>query len=222
MVLVLGHRGASATTPENTIEAFAEARALGADGVELDIRRTADHALAVHHDAVLPDGRPLMSLRVQELPPWVPLLDAALDVCERLLVNVEIKNAPQDPDFDPDHAIAARVAAALAAANVTAAASAGRVEQFQVIVSCFNLATLQAYKLVDPTTPTGCLTVPAWDHADAIARAADGGHAAIHPHQSVVTATWSRPPTRPGWPSTPGRSTTRSGSASWPQSVSMP
>src|SRR2546421_3154911 len=100
MVLVLGHRGASATTPENTIEAFAAARGLGADGVELDILRTGDHALAVHHDAVLPDGRPLMSLRVQELPPWLPLLEAVLHVCEGLLVNVEIKNARHDPDFD--------------------------------------------------------------------------------------------------------------------------
>src|SRR6202044_3720217 len=38
---------------ENTVEAFAEARRLGADGVELDVRLTKDGALAVHHDAVI-------------------------------------------------------------------------------------------------------------------------------------------------------------------------
>src|SRR2546423_10594145 len=140
MVLVLGHRGASATTPENTIEAFAEARGLGADGVELDIRRTADDALAVHHDAVLPDGRPLFSVRVQELPPSVPLLEAALDVCEGLLVNVEIKNAPQDPDFDAEHAIATRAAAVGS-------------ERGNILVSCFNLATLRALRLGEPGKP---------------------------------------------------------------------
>ena len=48
--LVFGHRGASAVAPENTILAFARARELGADGVELDVRRTADDVLVVHHD----------------------------------------------------------------------------------------------------------------------------------------------------------------------------
>ena len=36
--------------PENTLAAFAQARELGADGVELDVRRTADGVLIVHHD----------------------------------------------------------------------------------------------------------------------------------------------------------------------------
>ena len=52
--LVLGHRGASAGAPENTVAAFTRARELGADGVELDVRRTADGVLVVHHD---PDVR---------------------------------------------------------------------------------------------------------------------------------------------------------------------
>src|SRR2546423_3094996 len=100
MVLILGHRGASAHRPENTLDAFLEARRLGADGVELDVRRTADDALAIHHDATLPDGRRLIDLTVAQLPGSVPLLEAALEVCEGLTVNVEIKNASQEPDFD--------------------------------------------------------------------------------------------------------------------------
>ncbi len=51
-MLVIGHRGASAAHPENTLEAFALALAQGADGVELDVRRTADGALALCHDEV--------------------------------------------------------------------------------------------------------------------------------------------------------------------------
>ena len=42
---------------ENTLAAFRRARRMGADAVELDVRRTADGAMAIHHDAALADGR---------------------------------------------------------------------------------------------------------------------------------------------------------------------
>jgi glycerophosphoryl diester phosphodiesterase len=48
--LVYGHRGARARAPENTILAFDLALAEGADGVELDVRMTADGELVVLHD----------------------------------------------------------------------------------------------------------------------------------------------------------------------------
>jgi len=48
--LVYGHRGARARAPENTIEAFDLAIAEGADGIELDVRMTADGELVVLHD----------------------------------------------------------------------------------------------------------------------------------------------------------------------------
>ena len=63
MTQVIGHRGASRAERENTLEAFHAAVAQGADGVELDVRRTADGALAVHHDAHLPDGRAIVLTR---------------------------------------------------------------------------------------------------------------------------------------------------------------
>ena len=50
MTLIIGHRGASADFPENTIAAFRGASDQGADGVELDVRQTCDGALVVHHD----------------------------------------------------------------------------------------------------------------------------------------------------------------------------
>ena len=47
---VIGHRGNRAHAPENTIESFAQAVALGADAIEFDIRVTADGIPVVHHD----------------------------------------------------------------------------------------------------------------------------------------------------------------------------
>lgn len=47
---VVGHRGASAIAPENTMAAFIAAREVGADGVELDVHATADGELVVIHD----------------------------------------------------------------------------------------------------------------------------------------------------------------------------
>jgi glycerophosphoryl diester phosphodiesterase len=47
---VIGHRGNRAFAPENTIESFAQAVALGADAIEFDIRVSADGVAVVHHD----------------------------------------------------------------------------------------------------------------------------------------------------------------------------
>jgi glycerophosphoryl diester phosphodiesterase len=50
---VIGHRGNRAHAPENTIESFAQAVALGADALEFDVRITADGIPIVHHDATV-------------------------------------------------------------------------------------------------------------------------------------------------------------------------
>ncbi len=47
---VVAHRGNSAFAPENTLESFRQAIALGVDGVEFDVRLTADNQLVVIHD----------------------------------------------------------------------------------------------------------------------------------------------------------------------------
>jgi len=52
-VLNIAHRGASHDAPENTLFAFRLAFAQGADGVELDVRLSADGQAVVHHDADL-------------------------------------------------------------------------------------------------------------------------------------------------------------------------
>lgn len=51
--LIYAHRGGAALRPENTIAAFDHGLALGADGLELDVRLTRDGAVVVHHDDTL-------------------------------------------------------------------------------------------------------------------------------------------------------------------------
>lgn len=51
--LIIGHRGASAHAPENTLVAFARAFEAGADGIEFDVRLARDHVPVVIHDADL-------------------------------------------------------------------------------------------------------------------------------------------------------------------------
>ena len=52
-VQVIAHRGASARAPENTLSAVRAAVACGADGVEIDVRRSRDGEFVVLHDATL-------------------------------------------------------------------------------------------------------------------------------------------------------------------------
>jgi glycerophosphoryl diester phosphodiesterase len=69
--LVFAHRGGAALRPENTLAAFDHAVALGADGLELDVRLSRDGEVVVIHDATLDrttDARgPVKELTVREL-----------------------------------------------------------------------------------------------------------------------------------------------------------
>lgn len=51
--VIIGHRGARGLFPENTLEGFAAALALGIDRVELDVALTADGVVVVMHDPAL-------------------------------------------------------------------------------------------------------------------------------------------------------------------------
>ncbi len=50
---IIGHRGAAALAPENTLGGFGKAKEAGAEWVEFDVRITRDSRLAVIHDADL-------------------------------------------------------------------------------------------------------------------------------------------------------------------------
>ncbi|HLX09755.1 MAG TPA: glycerophosphodiester phosphodiesterase [Thermoanaerobaculia bacterium] len=94
-MLALSHRGHHLSCPENTLAAVAAARAAGADGVEVDVRRSADGRAVLFHDRIAPGGRPVAELTRDELATAagypVPTLDEALRQGEGLLWNVEIK-----------------------------------------------------------------------------------------------------------------------------------
>jgi glycerophosphoryl diester phosphodiesterase len=178
MTAVFAHRGCTQGFVENTLDAFAEADRIGADGVELDVRLTVDGGLAVHHDAEIPGLGVIGALGVADLPPHVPLLADVLAVCDGMVVNVEIKNAPQDPGWDPGEAVAALTAAAIEEAGWTD----------RVIVSSFQVPTLLGVRAADPRLALGALWGFAVDPGRALAEAVEAGFAAVHPFVSCVDA----------------------------------
>jgi glycerophosphoryl diester phosphodiesterase len=52
-VMIIGHRGAAGSAPENTIPSFEEAKRLGVTDVELDIQLSKDKVLVLFHDELL-------------------------------------------------------------------------------------------------------------------------------------------------------------------------
>ena len=176
MVRVIAHRGASATHPENTLEAFRAAADQGAHGVELDVRRTADDVLVVFHDAHLPSGRMLREVTADGLPSSVPSLAEALEACADLWVNIEIKNMPSDPDYDSEHGISVAVAALITAYDAAE----------RVLVSSFNIDAIDRIKAVDPAIPTGWRVWAQAPPSSLIDRAVAHEVVAIHPHDLLV------------------------------------
>jgi len=175
--LVIAHRGASAAYPENTLEAFAGAKAAGADAVELDARRTADGQLIVHHDAQLHDGRVIVGLAAAELPDHVPSLAEALDASAGMVVNIEIKNWPDDEDFDETELVAAGV--------VDLVREKGW--RHDVLISSFHLPTVDRVRELDAGLATAFLHIRI-DGPTALAQAVAHGHGALHPWDPFVSA----------------------------------
>jgi glycerophosphoryl diester phosphodiesterase len=110
--LVLGHRGARESAPENSLKAFELALAEGADGVELDVRLDGDGRVIVLHDADLrrvsrgQETREAEALSASDLArvdlgggERVPLLVDVLRFCKErgARVNVELKRDVSRP-----------------------------------------------------------------------------------------------------------------------------
>ena len=93
---VIAHRGAwGAGVPENSLAAFERAIELGADMIELDVRRTRDRELIVFHDAAI-GGAPVATLTRSEIEDLAgvlpPLLEEALELASgRIALDVELK-----------------------------------------------------------------------------------------------------------------------------------
>lgn len=109
--ILLAHRGDSFHAPENTLPAFSSALQKGADGVELDVKLTADGHLVILHDSKVERttngaGRisslTLEAVRRLDAGSWfnpafsgekVPLLEEVFELIGKdKLINIEMKN----------------------------------------------------------------------------------------------------------------------------------
>jgi glycerophosphoryl diester phosphodiesterase len=164
------------------LDAFRAAAEQGAHGIELDVRRTADNVLVIFHDAHLGDGKVVRETASGELPEWVPTLAEALEACSDLWINIEIKNLPDDPDYDSEHGLSVAVAGLIAAFDAAD----------RVLVSSFNVDSVERIRSIDPTIPLGWLVWGQADPASLIGRAAAHQLQAIHPHDLLVDAGFVR------------------------------
>jgi glycerophosphoryl diester phosphodiesterase len=170
---------------ENTVDAYLDARLAGVDGVELDVRRSHDGALVVFHDPVIEDIGPITEIRVPDLPPWIPLLDDALNACAGSFVNIEVK-VPHFPNSDQLGSTEWAQGPAIAS-EVVAVVDAHGARQ-SVLVSSFDLRTVDAVKAIEPDLPTGLLIHKAAEVQVGLNLAAERGHNALHPRHSLVTS----------------------------------
>jgi len=188
--LVVGHRGASADEPENTIAALEAAVREGADAVELDVRVTADDVPVVLHDAdvgVRTDGsgqvHTLTLAEVKRLDASggrgerqeIPTLAEALEAIARhdgIAADLEIKNIPGEPAFDSP-----REAILEASLRVLEEVAFGG----PVLVSSFNWLTIERSKELAPDVPTGFLTIGPVDPRAALDYARQHGHEFVLP-----------------------------------------
>lgn len=186
--LIVAHRGAPSERPENTLAAFEVAVDAGAKAVEFDVRVTADGQVVVMHDATLDrttDGSGL--IREQSLAEvlavgiggpegrtyTVPTLHETLaQLSGRAAVDVEIKNVPGDPDFDPEIELAVE----LVHRALDDVAFVG-----DVMVSSFNPRSIAASREARPDIPTGLLTNVDVDAAAALHFASEQGHTWVLP-----------------------------------------
>jgi glycerophosphoryl diester phosphodiesterase len=166
-VLVVGHRGGRGEgwPPENTLEAFEQARAQGAKAIELDVRTSARGEVVVFHDRTLERmtaGRDIRAVSDVPAPALqhvdiggarVPLLADVLAWArlKGVAVNVELK-----------HDVPSRLS--LARETVRVAREAGA----DVLYSSFDPLLLGFVGALDPATPRALLVhakQPLWARA---------------------------------------------------------
>lgn len=161
---MIGHRGAAAEAPENTLASIRQAAASGARWVEFDVKLTADGVPILMHDARLErttTGRgpvaatPFDAIQALDAGGWfgqrfagerVPTLHDALRLCLALGLgmNVELKPCP-------GRAVAT-TEATLACLRPYETALAGR-----VLISCFKPECLLVAREQCPALPLGHL-----------------------------------------------------------------
>lgn len=167
---IWGHRGWPARFPENSLEGLRAVAAV-ADGAEVDIRRAADGELVLAHD---PD---VSGLAVHATPSAVlseagiATLAEALAVAAGLPLDLEVKNHPLDPGFEPDHRIALEVAALARPGD---------------LVTCFHWPSMDVIRDRHPEVATGLLVGEGGSLEEAVRWAVEKGHPAVAPHHSLL------------------------------------
>ncbi|MGS0687044.1 glycerophosphodiester phosphodiesterase [Nakamurella sp. GG22] len=178
---VIGHRGASATVPENTLPAFVTAWEAGARWVEADTQPAADDVPVILHDPTLDrtttgsgpvrghTAAQVAELDVVGLPGGrVPTLAALLElVSGDRAVLLEIKG---------------RHTAAQLSAVLTAVRAAGCADR--VFLQSFDIDVLRELVKLAPATPFGLLVERLDD--DPVGRCRELGAVAYNPHYSAV------------------------------------
>lgn len=170
--LVVGHRGVrDGIVPENTPAAFAAAFAAGAEWVELDARRSADGVPVVYHDGWCGDAVPVVDRTADELK---ALGICTLDEVLRALpggmgVDLEVKNLPGEPDYDPEDAVVAAVA------EVVRPLEGDR----PLVVSSFNPLTVAELVRALPDVPAGLVHFDSLSVTAAVPIALEQGAAAL-------------------------------------------
>ena len=157
---VIGHRGACAYAPENTLASFLKAKQLGVKWVELDIQMTADQELVVFHDDEISrttNGRgriqdhPLSYLKSLDAGSWfhpefcgekIPTLQEVISFFQEqgLAVNIEIKPQSTDPKIMADK-IVEMIGESL------------KKKTFPFFISSFDTAILKQVKKANPALP---------------------------------------------------------------------
>ena len=178
-VQIVGHRGWRSRFPDNTLEGIV-ACAEVADMAEIDVRRTADGRLVLAHD-------PELGGRVVAGTPWAQLAQLDLgdgmhpvlldDVLQRLPdfpLNLEVKNDPTQPGFEPDGALGLDTAAWARSGD---------------LITSFWWPTVDAIHRAFPTLATGLLAEPSIDLGSVLDHAVAAGHGTIAPHWSMLIAT---------------------------------
>lgn len=105
---IIGHRGAPALAPDNTLAGIKAAIKTGVDAVEFDVRRTLDNQLVLQHDGTLErtagDSRKISELTLDELSristksgELIPSLSQALLVCGDTSAVIEAKGGSWAP-----------------------------------------------------------------------------------------------------------------------------
>ena len=147
--LIIGHRGASAVAPENTIAAFQAAIDAGADGIEFDVRLSRDGVPVVIHDDTLYRTHGIRQ-RVGEMTlndlnkVDVPSLEQLFELFEsnKLILYLEMKDIQIE----------------------LAEACCRLVEEYdlkdRVVFECFEHFALEVVKGIDPTLKTAALFQP--------------------------------------------------------------